>query len=357
MGLWDRLLGHIRSVSNPPMVIRIPSDQVAGGYEPRPFRVQDDYLRLWASDMLLRYDRIGPWSVTPGVQSLVVLTFGDQRQEVPGLVGPAKIARVEAKGRSGVRTERQVLTQLMPYRGGLVEIEAALLQLPGEDYFGAFMDVLGGLSEIVSLGEVSTGLDVANKLGDGIGGLLGVSGEGKLVLGWMSDFAEAGRTPLLPGYVAVLPQGSIDPAELYVSDGLLHRRSADGAERIDDVDYLLLEIEQQQARADWESLRSISKPLQRAQEYLDGGDAANAEAFFKAAIIATRQTSDLTGSDKKRAIADILARTPPGAPAQAETTESSLPTIRSLGFDTDAELRPQTQAGGLDPYSPDAADA
>ena len=117
MGLWDSLLGHVRSEANPPDVIRIPSEQVEGGYDPAPFRVQSDYLRLWASDMLLRYDRIGPWEVTPGVQSLVVLTFGDQRQELPGLVGPAKIAHVEAKGRSGVRTERQVLTQSCSHSG------------------------------------------------------------------------------------------------------------------------------------------------------------------------------------------------------------------------------------------------
>ncbi len=355
MNLWESLLGHVRSVANPPEVIRIPSGQVEGGYEPLPFRVQGDYLRLWASDMLLRYDRVGPWEVTPGVQSLVVLTFGDQRQELPGLVGPAKIARVEARGRAGVRTERQVLTQLLPFRGGLVEIEAALLQLPGEDYFGAFMDVLGGLSEIVSLGEVSAGLDVANKLGDGIGGLLGISGEGKLVLGWMSDFADAGRTPLLPGYIAVVAQGSVDRSQLYVKDGLLHRKVGDASPvRIDDADYLLLEIERQEGRADWESLTSISKPLQKAQEYLDNGDAANADAFFKAAIIATRQTSDLTGADKKRVVADILTRMPAAATQPESGGAPTAPVTRSLSDDVQPPPAPPLP-GTPDPYSPDAA--
>ena len=149
-----------------------------------------------------------------------------------------------------------------------------------------------------------------------------------------------------------MPRGPIEPAELYVKDGLLHRRVGGQAARIDDADFLLLEIERQDARADWESLSSISKPLQKAQEYLDGGDDANAEAFFKAAIIATRQTSDLTGGDKKRVVSDILSRMPGAAAPQTDGGGQPEVVTRSL-FD-DAGRAGANSGGGADPYSPEA---
>jgi hypothetical protein len=331
MGLSDLLRTHFNAVAEPPQIIHLQSSQVDGGYDVEPYRVGEDYLRLWASDMLLRHDRVGLWEVTPGVQSLVVLRFGDQRQEVPGIVGPGKIARVEAKGRQGVRTERQILTQLLPYRGGLVEVEAALLRLPGENHFRAFMDVLGDLSDIVALGEVSTALNIANKLGDGIGGLLGVTGTGKLVLGWMSDFGEGKHNALMPGYVVIAPRNTFDPADLFVRGGLLYRGRHNVLRRVDDVDYLMLEIERAESRGDWESLTSIAKPLAKAHEFLDDDKSVDAIAFFRAAIIATRQTNDLTRADKQRAIRDIRSQMAMATQSKSDLTDFDNLAVEEVG--------------------------
>lgn len=309
MGFLDAIGGFIKAKSSPP---RIEWLYGAPG-QSRPFVVGEHYLRLWASDLYLEYDRIGPWGVCPGVQTLVVLRFGDQQVEIPGFIGPGKIALTEAKGRSAIRTERQVMTQALPYRGGVVEVESVLLRLPGENHFKAFTTFLEGVADTLVLGEVAASLNIADKVAGGIADLLSLTEKGRLMLGWMSDFGDQGESALHDGYVALLPQGRLsddEVASLKVVNGLLHRSTGGSEIRVEGVDFLLLEFERLDHRLDWDEISSIAKPLGRAREYLDNGEDDQARAFFRAAILAVRQTRDLTKADKDAAVAMIQSWIP-----------------------------------------------
>ena len=315
MGVLDRIRGLIKSKSNPPIVHWLHPGNAQG----EPFVVGQHYLRLWASDMYLEYDRIGPWGVCPGVQSLVVLTFGDQRLEVPGFIGPGKIAQTQAGGRDAIRVERQVLTQQLPYRGGLVEVESVLLRLPGENHFQAFTTFLEGVAETLVLGEISASLKIAEKVGNGVADLLSLSDKGRLMLGWMTDFPDQGDTALHSGFVLLVPHDSMSPqdlASLKVKKGLLYQPKRGLDVRVEGLDFLLLEFERILTRVDWEEISSIAKPLAKARDYADEGSIDQARAFYRAAILAVRQTRDLTLTDKEAAIAKVNSWMPAvGAPS------------------------------------------
>src|SRR5262249_1371443 len=136
----------------------------------------------------------------PAVHSSVNLKFGNTDG-----VTLSHVAQAPEKAlANGVLLNYEMLP-LVPFNGGVAEIEAALLALKGSDYLGAGSNILQDCSSLVAppIGQVLT---VAEKVSSGIDQLFGAT-DGKVHLPFHQSYTSAGgggHNPLQPGYFAVI---------------------------------------------------------------------------------------------------------------------------------------------------------
>jgi hypothetical protein len=195
------------------------------------------------------------------------------------------------------------LTELMPFNGGTLEIQTALLALRSESSLLGAIKVLEGFSQLVTapLGQV---LAIATQVTNGLDRMFGAA-EGQVHLGFHQTYISGGgggTNELKPCYVAVIAatEGQLPPAELSVQNGHLCRRGA----QLTGFDYVVFRIEGREQRDDWR-LKNIAEPLDKALEALAEGDTKKAEACQQAAIAAALLSSDLVRSDRRRVIEAI----------------------------------------------------
>src|SRR5262249_31985474 len=139
----------------------IPKARTDEDYPNQPLAAQRHYLRLWLCEMFLTKSR--KWFVDwfPAVHSSVNLKFGNTDG-----VTLSHVAQAPEKAlANGVLLNYEMLP-LVPFNGGVVEIEAALLALKGSDYLGAAIKILQDFSSLVAppIGQVLT---VAEKVSSG----------------------------------------------------------------------------------------------------------------------------------------------------------------------------------------------
>ncbi|MEV4512629.1 hypothetical protein AB0K00_27120 [Dactylosporangium sp. NPDC049525] len=267
------------------------------------------YFRLWLSEMFLT-DRVN-WvrEVHPAVHAEVRLQFGNQQ------VSFSKVAQPPTDRLSqGVRLNYR-LTELLPYNGGVVEVDAALLALKGKDYLGTAIGVLKQFSGLVAppLGQV---IGLASTLTAGTRDLLEATG-GDVHLGFHQEWISAagGQTAatLRPGYFAVILASAekIAVERLSVQNGQLYHQKPGGTtpEHLLGYDYMLLRVEGRRDRDDWR-LRDIQEPLDAAFTALSEVPAnrKKARTFLMAAVAAAMVSSDLATLDRRRVVDAIKAQ-------------------------------------------------
>src|ERR1700722_6059570 len=116
------------------------------------------YFRLWLKEMFLTDAKEWFTEWHPAVASLVKLKFGDE----PG-VHLANVSQPpEGKLSQGVFVNYR-LTELVPFRGGTVEIDAGLMALKGVDAMGPAVRILHSFSTLVTA-PLTPVLSVAEKI-------------------------------------------------------------------------------------------------------------------------------------------------------------------------------------------------
>jgi hypothetical protein len=211
----------------------------------------------------------------------------------------------------GVRLDYR-LTELLPYNGGVVEIETALLGLKGADYLGAAIGVLQQFSSLISP-PLGPAISLAQTLASGTRDLLSAT-QGSVHLGFHQELvsAGAGGAVLRPGYLAVIlaEPGEISPDRLSFRDSRLLYREVPGQEprNLTGYDYMLLRVEGRKERDDWR-LKNIQEPLTTAgQALLEAPpNTAKANAYRTVALAAAWQSSDLAQLDRRRVVEAIKA--------------------------------------------------
>jgi hypothetical protein len=299
MSLWTRIKSWADENAQHVRLVSFPDEGAA-------LRANESYLRLWLSDMFL--SRRTAWFTEwfPSVASSVRLKFGDHPA-----VTLTHVARAPQEAfASGVLLNFPV-TELLPFRGGVVEVEGALVALRGASHLQAVVKVIGNFAELVTA-PIGEALEIATRVATGVDELIGESG--KVHLSLHHSFAdEAEKNPLQPGYFAVILDTSkqIDRERLTVVDGQLHYAGTRGAaaEALTGYDYMLYRLEVRQQRDDWR-LRNIEGPLNQAIEAVLKGEEANSDAYTRVALVAALTSPDLTVPDRRRvaqAIKDELA--------------------------------------------------
>lgn len=293
MGFLDTIRSWVTENANQLVYVRIPSDRIDVKVGP-PIGAYGGYVRVYLADMFLTKSRAWFADRYPCVSTQV-------RLDVEGRPGAAfsHVARPpEGMLSPGVRVNYPV-TDLLPFSGNLVEIEAALLALKGQGYLDTALGVLESLSSLVS-GPVAAAVSVAEKVARGVEKLVD-EGDGAIHLG-LHDAFGSHSNPLQTGYFAVIlaTPAQIPPATLGVYQNRLAVQAPNGEwSYFQGFDYMLYHIETLTQRDNWR-LPAIQSAVDKAIEaaLLDPGP--RAEAYKKAAIVTALTCKDLTPLDRRR---------------------------------------------------------
>ena len=311
----------------------IPAERTDRPGEQVPLQPYASYFRLWLSEMYL--SRRSGWgrSWLPAVHSEVRLTSGNHEGvTVSRVAQPPQDQLAE-----GVRLNYQ-LTDLLPFNGGAVEVEASLLALEESDQLKAALGVLAGFSSLVAP-PIGQAMAVAERVSLGARDLI-TAGQGRVHLGFHETLTSdgGGGQVLRPGYLVVLRAtgDEVDRGRLHVREHQLHHRGDDGTLRpFDAADYLLLRVEGRGERDDWR-LRDIQEPLDQAILALAEGDAARAAAYRTVALAAAWKSLDLAQLDRRRVVQAIkdelaaFAADPRGATGRTARDLGALVAVRAM---------------------------
>ena len=333
--LWDHVIGWWTENARHHVYAPIPKEQTDEAYDDGPLQPGGSYFRLWLSEMFLTKRVAWGTQWFPAVHSEVRLQFDGQSAAFSKVAQPPTDQLGE-----GVRLGYR-LTELLPFNGGVVEIEAALLGLKGADYLGTAIGILQQFSSLISppLGPT---VSLAQTLVSGTRDLLSAT-KGNIHLGFHQELISGGGggAILRPGYLAVIlaDPGEVSPDRLSVRDGRLLYRQAPRREpaNLTGYDYLLLRVEGRTERDDWR-LKDIQDPLSTAgQALLEAPpNTVKADAYRTVALAAAWQSPDLAQLDRRRVVQAIkaelagLADEGAGAVGGAERTLGEIVSARAM---------------------------
>ncbi len=278
----------------------------------------DSYLRVWLSELFLAKERAWGTDRIPAVQASVRLLFGGPRPRTF-----ATLAQPKVTAGHGVSEDYQ-LTELLPYRGQSVEVQAGLYEILGTNNLLTALAIVTDFASLVTP-PVSAVLAVVDKVASGIEKVIEANAADP-VLALYGTLAAPGAGPgvpqeLKPGWLAVVraAEDELPAAALHLNDeGRLCR---DG-KRLTGFDYLVLRIEGRRERDDWRtsdldlavSSAVYARDLGRAEEY----QRLRAEALSKIYL-----SADLTPPQRRqvaKAVQEELDATGPGAVAVGDMT-------------------------------------
>jgi hypothetical protein len=338
MALWESIKARFDRSSDGVVHAVIPDGGPA-------IRAYGGYFRLWLQDM--RLARAVSWGqeAFPAVHSEVrVHHAGAEAQAFACLSRPSENALAQ-----GAWTEYQ-LTELMPYNGGTVEVESALLSLPGRNTLAPALDALGQLAGLL-LPPVGQALPLARTLAKSAGDLLSPYKDAVHVGVHHTLVADGDgqATTLRPGWIVVArsPDGRLDAGALSVDGGrVLH-----AGEPVTGTDMILLRIEGRVERPDWR-LPEIDVPLKRALIALDEGNVNSAGGYRALALAAARESPALAEDDRARVI-DVIKSSYAGV-----ESETSRGISQDAQPDLDQLMRrlaiPRERLAGLAPLDEEA---
>ena len=262
------------------------------------------YFRLWLAEMFLEKSVNWFQSFYPMAHSLVVFQFGHQRIEIPHVAGGAKLEGLTAADVGKVIGLNYPMTALMPFGGGVVELVTALVAMKGENYAAPAIKVLGNLSKMLIVPQLSAALNVALPIAAGIQDMVSGSGQ-QIHLGVHQSFTGdgGGAAQLRAGYIAVIrgKESDYPAAKLWVQDDQLrYGDSQEKSKPLEGVTYMLLRIEAREQRDDWTGLKDIGDAFAEALKYLGDGDEEKAKLAFNRAAMLVRMSPDLTRTDRNR---------------------------------------------------------
>jgi hypothetical protein len=299
-GLWGAVLGWLNQRAEAYVLASIPLE----GGEAAPLKARESYLQVWLAEMFLAKRKQWLQTWFPTVHSEVRLPFaGQQSVTFTKVVRPA-----DDKLGEGVLLNYP-LTELVPFNGGAVEIEAALLGLKGDGdgHLAAGVMLLETFSGLVAppLGQA---LGAAAKLTAGARDFLDRVGGGvhlALHQTLVSDGGGGGNV-LRPGYLAVVlaTEEQVPPTSLRVRGDRLYQPGGEDDGRLvpfTSHDYMLLRIEGRDRRDDWEVLiPEIMQARDRAFEALLRDHPEGAQEQRGIALTAVVNSHDLAEADKQQ---------------------------------------------------------
>jgi hypothetical protein len=312
MSIWEKVRRTGQREARAFVFQEIPSAGADPG-APQPALVpEQDYFRVWLCEMFLgtRSTLAADW--LPAAHARVAVT----RPGWPPLEY-SKVLRPEPGYLAQGVQLNYPLTDLIPFNGGVVEVEAALVAWQQANRIDAAVELLKAVSA-VPIPPAAAALAIATQVTTAARDLV-QKGDGAVHLDLHQSFTAsdngAGGKPepenaLRPTYLAVLlaDESQVSPGTLRVVDSQLHQVGADGQVRhLLGWDFLLLRVE---GRATVETfwLPEMEELLDKAIAALEAGSPTVAANYRSAAIAAAWRSPLFTWTDRDRIIDAIKAR-------------------------------------------------
>jgi hypothetical protein len=286
--------------------VELKKDQVL---DATPVEAGYRYFRLWLAQMSLKNDREWATRWYPAVLSAVNFDYGGKPEEISHIAGETSLKNLDLANLNSGVTVNYPLTGLMPFNGGTVELETALMSVEGKSDMKSLLKVLGTFSSVLAVPQLSAALSIAGPLADGIAEFVGASGarpELRLHDVW-TGVNSGGSNLLHAGYFVVLaaPPNTIRANELWVKQDQLYRgASLEKCDPLTGFHFMLLRIDTTATLDNWEFIASIADPFNQAMDFLKSaveadGDVrtsmlAQAEKRYASARAATFRARELT---------------------------------------------------------------
>jgi len=307
MGWWDAIRRTGQRDANAYLVMELPEGGSA------PLKPGSDYFRVWLCEMFLAQQStlLAHWLPAASV-SVSLTAAGRPPGQFTRMLRPQL---TEAGG--GVALLNYPITDLVPYAGGVVEVDAALFGLQSGTRLDVVVDVLQTVSNL-PIPAVDQAVTIAKQVATGARDLVaGTDGRVHLDLhqGWSSDpgatLEGAGNSaPLRGTYLAALlaTEMQVDPGTLCVVADRLHTTNGDGTtSHLLGWDFLLLRIESRAERDDfW--LPELEEQFERAVDALEQGMPDLARNCRNAAVAIAWKSPSFTWTDRDRVITAVHAR-------------------------------------------------
>jgi hypothetical protein len=323
---WNMVRGWATQNASQYIAEPIPHDRTDLTGPDTPLVPLRDYLRLWLDDMFLSSSRNWFIDLYPAVHTAIELKFG---------ADPIKISHVTdgspQVGRGSYGS--YALTDLIPFNGGIVTLQSALVALQGTNYASAAINILKEFSGLVAA-PLGQSLAIAEKVSAGLQNTF-QKGNGGVVLGFQRQFAAdggGGGTVLKPGYFAVVlaTRSQIDPEGLSVKNSRLHyARPGKTPEPLEGFDYMLFRIEGRQERDNWR-MANIEEPLNQAIQATLRGQEETAKGCLTSALLVIWQSPDLAVKDRRRVADAIKAELAEVSDNPHQAVAGELPTLDSI---------------------------
>ena len=323
--MWNTLLERLSpDEQNTSLLFNIPYEATDQQYDATRIVPDRGYIRIWVASMNVSQTR--NWFVEsyPAVHTEVSVEFGDRK------VGFTHITEANAEVFQNVHgvAVNYPVTNLLPYRGGTIEIHSVLLALHGaSDMLGMGLSLLKGFNNVATRVPLGAAVEIASavalgvqeivNIGDGTphlylhqtldsgGGLSpGPIGEG---IDADSSDSGGGLSPgINPGYQLIMNTNGedIDTDHLRVQNHQLYYHN----ELVSDYDYMLLRIEGCSHRSGWAGFDHINRPMQKAFEAIFDPEATDeTKRLLRHAVgMAVVRSNELTRSDQKRVFLEIM---------------------------------------------------
>jgi hypothetical protein len=317
--LWKRIWQQVDAEADHLHQLFFPQDD---GITMTP---NDSYVRIWLSELFLA--KQVSWGVerSPAVQASVRLLFGGLSPKTfATLVQPSVTVG------HGVFEDYQ-LTELLPYRGQSVELQAGLYEVLGTSNLRTAIDIVTDFASLVTP-PVSAALAVVDKVANGIEKVIEANAsDPTLCLQGTLAAPGAGLTnELRPGWLAVVraTEDELPKAELHLHGGRLCRNG----ERLTGFDYLVLRVEGRRERNDWRT-PDLDRAISEAAYARDLGRPDEYERLRAGTLSQIYFSADFTPAQRKQ-LAEIvkeeLGSAAPGAVAGGEMTVASIVARRGL---------------------------
>ena len=257
-----------------------------------PLQPGGGYLRLWLAEGFLDIGTswgAGQFPALHGVVSYPLLGRG-----------PSSYSTLSRPQMTPGSRHDFPITPLLPYHGGVIEIDAALYKVVSGSPLVTALQLIGALEPLLGP-PLDIAATVAERLGDGIQSVLDTSEQEPLLALHQALVAPGGNgTVVRSGYCIILAasQDKLQAAPS-IQEGRLVLDAAAGPYQPTGTDYMVLRVECRTQRDDWNFPYLDALIAASAEAYLTGQQ-ARFESLRTEAILRAYNSPDLVPIDRKR---------------------------------------------------------
>lgn len=309
MSLWTTLTGFLKPAQVQYIDEPIPASRVNREMGSTAATSETHYFRFKVAQMFLKDKATVLQTWYPAVNSVVQCSFGGKTIELPNVADTTRLL-AQATASGDIVAKNFLLAPLLPFKGGDVRLAAGLFAVKGDNQLKNFINVMSGFAKLLAVPQISSVLNVAGPLADGVQALVGGGG---LHLGYHNSYVGSGGSgnPLTPGYFAVVrsTDQKLRQRLLVVNDELWEGESLTDPKKqpFTADDFMLLHVDIRETRDDFNELSSIATPYDEAIKALGEKEFERADTKIRQALTSALTADELTKADRRRVIDTLKA--------------------------------------------------